>query len=67
MTDWISVNNLSKIQGITPRAIRKAINNNRYVARTVSAKRGVKYEIFVPSLDEDTQNFIDFEKGQDSL
>lgn len=64
MTDWISVNELARIQGVTPRAIRKGVANNKYVARQVNGSKGLRYEIFVPALKETTQNLIDFEKSK---
>jgi len=64
MTDWISVKELAQAQGITNRAIRKAINENRLIARKVNASTGNKYEVFVPSLKPDVQNLIKFEKRE---
>ena len=64
MTDWITVNELARIQGVTPRAIRKGVANNKYVVRQVNGTTGLKYEIFVPALNEATQNLIDFEKSK---
>ena len=62
MQDWITVKELAQIQGITPRAVRKSIANEKYITREVEAQNGSKYEIFVPSLDYTLQNLIDFEK-----
>jgi len=62
MNDWITVKELAQIQGITPRAIRKSIAQEKYVTRAVEAQNGTKYEIFVPSLNPTLQNLIDFEK-----
>lgn len=62
MTDWITTKKLAQIQGITPRAVRKAISENKYITRTVESKGGLMYEIFVPSLNPSVQNLIDFEK-----
>src|SRR5574344_93456 len=62
MTDWITTKKLAQIQGITPRAVRKAIAENKYITRTVESKGGAMYEIFVPSLNPSVQNLIDFEK-----
>ena len=64
MKDWVTVNELARIQGVTPRAIRKGVANNKYVVRQVNGTRGLKYEIFVPALNETTQNLIDFEKSK---
>ena len=67
MTDWITVNELARIQGVTPRAIRKGVANNKYVVRQVNGTTGLKYEIFVPALNEATQNLIDFEKSKHEI
>ena len=64
MQNWISVKDLANIQGITPRAVRKAVNQKKYVSRLVDGKTGSKYEILVQSVREDTQNLIDFEKNR---
>ena len=64
MKDWLTVNELARIQGVTPRAIRKGVANNKYVVRQVNGKKGLMYEIFVPALNETTQNLIDFEKSK---
>ena len=50
MKDWFTVNELARIQGVTPRAIRKGVANNKYVVRQVNGKKGLMYEIFVPAL-----------------
>jgi hypothetical protein len=62
MSDWITVKELAQIQGITPRAVRKSIAQEKYITREVEAQNGIKYEIFVPSLNSGLQNLIDFEK-----
>lgn len=67
MKDWISVKELSEIQGITPRAVRKAVSKNKYITRQANGTKGIKYEIFVPSLSEDVQNIIDFEKKKSEI
>ena len=64
MTDWVTVNELARIQGVTPRAIRKGVAKNKYVVRQASGTTGFRYEIFVPALNETTQNLIDFEKNK---
>ena len=64
MKDWVTVNELARIQGVTPRAIRKGVANNKYIVRQVNGMRGLKYEIFVLALNETTQNLIDFEKSK---
>ncbi len=62
--EWITVKDLANIQGITPRAVRKAVNKNKYVTRLVDGSTGSKYEILVQSLNYNTQNLIDFEKNK---
>ncbi len=65
--EWITVKDLANIQGITPRAVRKAVNKNKYVTRMVDGSTGSKYEILVQSLNYDTQNLIDFEKCKNEI
>ena len=65
MKDWISVKELAQAQSITSRAVRKAINENRLIARKVNACN--KYEVFVPSLKPDVQNLIKFEKKENDI
>ena len=60
--DWISVKDLASIKGVTERAVRKAVNQNKYVTRMVDGTTGAKYEILVESLDYNLQNVINFEK-----
>ena len=59
--DWISVKDLASIKGVTERAVRKAVNQNKYVTRMVDGTTGAKYEILVESLDYNLQNVINFE------
>lgn len=61
MKDWISVKELAQLQGITPRAVRKAISSNKYISRTIQTGTGVKYEVLVQSLNNNVQNYIDIE------
>ena len=61
--DWISVKELASIKGVTERAVRKAVNQNKYVTRMVDGTTGAKYEILVESLDYNLQNVINFEKA----
>lgn len=65
--EWITVKDLANIQGITPRAVRKAVNKNKYVTRLVDGSTGSKYEILIQSLNYDTQNLIDFEKNKNEI
>ena len=65
--EWITVKDLANIQGITPRAVRKAVNKNKYVTRLVDGSTGSKYEILIQSLNYDTQNLIDFEKSKNEI
>ena len=62
--NWITVKELADIKGITPRAVRKSVANNKYVTRLVETKNGTKYEILIDSLDNNTKNLIDFEKSK---
>ena len=65
--EWITVKDLADIQGITPRAVRKAVSKNKYVTRIVNGSTGSKYEILIDSLNYDTQNLIDFEKRKNEI
>jgi putative transposase len=65
--EWISAKDLAQLQGVTVRAIRKAIKENRLIARTIEADKGQKYEIFIPSLKADVQKLIKFEKKPEDI
>lgn len=65
--EWITVKDLANILGITPRAVRKAVNKNKYITRLVDGSTGSKYEILVQSLNCDTQNLIDFENYKNNI
>ena len=65
--DWISVKDLASIKGVTERAVRKAVNQNKYVTRMVDGTTGAKYEILVESLDYNLQNVINFEKTNNNF
>ncbi len=54
MLDWITTSELSKIIGISARAIRKSIVNKKYVVQ----KFGKRYEIFISSLPDDMQREV---------
>lgn len=65
--NWISVKDLASIKGVTERAVRKAVNQNKYVTRMVDGTTGAKYEILVESLDYNLQNVINFEKTKNNF
>jgi len=65
--DWISAKELAQIQGITVRAVRKAISENRVIAKLNDSNNGDKYQVFIPSLKTDVQNLIKFEKKQNDI
>jgi putative transposase len=65
--DWISTKELAKIQGVTVRAVRKAITEKRFIARINDSNTGDKYQVFVPSLKPDVQNLIKFEKKENDI
>ena len=65
--DWISVKELASITGVTERAVRKAVNQNKYVTRMVDGTTGSKYEILLESLDYNLQNVINFEKKKNNI
>ncbi len=49
--EWITTKELAKLKGVSERAIRKAISNNKYVFRKCSKS----YEILVTSLEENVK------------
>lgn len=53
-TDWITTKELAEIKGVSERAVRKAISNNKYVIRKCSKS----YEILVTSLEENVREKI---------
>ena len=57
-TEWITTKELAQIKGITERAVRKAIANNKYVFRKCSKS----YEILVTSLEENVRKKVTAEK-----
>lgn len=58
VTEWITTKELAQIKGITERAVRKAINKNKYVFRKCSKS----YEILVTSLEENVRKKVTAEK-----
>lgn len=53
-TEWITTKELAEIKGISERAVRKAINKNKYVIRKCSKS----YEILVTSLEENVREKV---------
>jgi hypothetical protein len=51
---WITTKELAEIKGISERAVRKAINKNKYVIRKCSKS----YEILVTSLEENVRKKV---------
>ena len=49
--EWITTKELAKLKGVCDRAVRKSINDNKYVVRKVSRS----YEILVTSLEENVR------------
>ena len=49
--EWITTKELAKLKGVCDRAVRKSINDNKYVVRKVSRS----YEILVTSLEENVK------------
>ena len=52
--DWITTKELAEIKGISERAVRKAIENKKYVIR----KCQKSYEILVTSLEENVRKKV---------
>ena len=61
--DWITTKELAKIKGISERAVRKAINKNKYVTRKCSKS----YEILVTSLEENVREKVTAIKEKSAL
>src|SRR5574344_847778 len=49
--EWITTKELAKLKGVCDRAVRKSINDNKYVVRKVSRS----YEILVTSVEENVR------------
>lgn len=52
---WIDVKTISEIKGVTPRAIRLALEKNKYIFRQIDTQSGKQYEILLSSLEPDIQ------------
>lgn len=65
--EWLSVNEVAGIEGVSPRAIRKSINKKKYITRKVKTPTGFKYEIMPESLGYNPQNLVDFEKSKNEI
>lgn len=65
--EWLSVNEVAGIEGVSPRAIRKSINKKKYITRKVKTPTGFKYEIMPESLGYNTQNLVHFEKSKNKI
>ncbi|MEI7475766.1 MAG: transposase family protein, partial [bacterium] len=53
---WISLKTVAEIKGITPRALRLAIQKGRYKARETLTQGGKSFEILLSSLEPNIQN-----------
>ena len=62
-TDWITTKELAEIKGVSERAVRKAISNNKYVIRKCSKS----YEILVTSLEENVREKVTTIKEKSAL
>jgi len=47
---WLDINTVAKLKNVTTRAMRLAIRNKKYIARTKDQRGGKSYEILLESL-----------------
>lgn len=52
---WVDVEIIAKLKGITKRAVRMSLNNNKYIYITEKCRGGYTYRIKLSSLEEDLQ------------
>jgi putative transposase len=52
---WLDINTVAKLKNVTSRAVRLAIRNKKYIARTKDQRGGKSYEILLESLEPDLQ------------
>ena len=52
---WLDINTVAKLKNVTIRAVRLAIRNKKYIARTKDQRGGKSYEILLESLEPDLQ------------
>ncbi|MEW5821053.1 MAG: hypothetical protein AB1782_12750 [Cyanobacteriota bacterium] len=53
---WLDINTVAKIKNVTTRAVRLAIRNKKYIARTADQRGGKSYEVLLESLEPTFQN-----------
>ena len=61
--EWITVNELALVKGVSSRAVRKSIKNKDYVIR----KRGNKYEVLISTLEENLQQDIRYRSNTNEI
>ena len=52
---WLDVKTVAEIKGVTPRAIRLALEKDRYTFRQTDTQGGKSYEILLSSLEPKVQ------------
>jgi putative transposase len=52
---WLDINTVAKLKNVTTRAVRLAIRNKKYIARTKDQRGGKSYEVLLESLEPDLQ------------
>ena len=61
--EWITVNELALVKGVSSRAVRKSIKNKDYIIR----KRGNKYEILISTLEANLQQDIRYRSNTNEI
>ena len=58
MDEYIDIKKVAEVKHISSRAVRLAIQGDKYIAREVKTRGGTTYEILVSSLEPDIQGFF---------
>ncbi|MDD3149503.1 MAG: hypothetical protein PHV68_01615, partial [Candidatus Gastranaerophilales bacterium] len=57
---WIDIKKVAELKGVTKRAVRLAIQRNKYISKTIQTSKGQSYQILLSSLEKDIQQkFLD--------
>jgi len=58
MEEYIDIKKVAEVKHISSRAVRLAIQSDKYIAREVKTRGGITYEILISSLEPDIQGFF---------
>jgi len=58
MDEYINIKKVAEVKRISSRAVRLAIQSDKYIAREVKTRGGTTYEILISSLEPDIQGFF---------